>query len=94
MKSSNKIKTTTAYKGKANWSRSAYLKLIDDKVIFDCSDGEYGPIEFDINLLVDAFKDHLYRNTDVSDWDATLLDGLEDEDFSSWDIDSIEEEDI
>jgi hypothetical protein len=71
-------KTTTVYAGRANWHRHAYLKLIDDKVVFDCSDEEYGPIEFDINLLKRALTDHVYGPDDVSDWDATLLDGLDD----------------
>ena len=31
----------TVFKGKAAYGRSAYLKLIDDKVVFDCSDKEY-----------------------------------------------------
>jgi hypothetical protein len=71
-------KTTPVYAGRANWHRHAYLKLIDDKVVFDCSDEEYGPIEFDINLLKRALTDHVYGPDDVSDWDATLLDGLDD----------------
>jgi hypothetical protein len=72
-------KTTPVYAGRANWHRHAYLKLIDDKVVFDCSDEEYGPIEFDINLLKRALTDHVYGPDDVSDWDATLLDGLDDD---------------
>jgi hypothetical protein len=71
-------KTTPVYAGRANWDRPAYLKLVDDKVVFDCSDEEYGPIEFDINLLKRALTDHVYGPDDVSDWDATLLDGLDD----------------
>ena len=35
----------------AKYSRNAYLKIVDDKVVFDCSDTEYGPIEFDLALL-------------------------------------------
>ena len=73
-------KTTTVYAGRAQWHRHAYLKLIDDKVVFDCSDEEYGPIEFDINLLKRALTDHVYGPDDISDWDATLLDGLEEDD--------------
>jgi len=72
-------KTTPVYAGRANWHRHAYLKLIDNKVVFDCSDEEYGPIEFDINLLKRALTDHVYGPDDVSDWDATLLDGLDDD---------------
>ena len=44
-------KETLVYRGEAQWSRRAELKLVDDRVVFDCSDGEYGPIEFDIETL-------------------------------------------
>lgn len=44
------------YQGEANWGRNAYLKLVNDKVVFDCSDGEYGPIEFDLELLIKALN--------------------------------------
>lgn len=49
---------TIVYKGDANWGRKSYLKIVDNKVIFDCSDDEYGPIEFDVNLLVKAYQEH------------------------------------
>ena len=49
---------TIVYKGDANWGRKSYLKIVDNKVIFDCSDDEYGPIEFDVNLLVKAYHKH------------------------------------
>lgn len=52
------IKETIIYQGDANYSRKAYIKIIDDKVIFDCSDNEYGPIEFDIELLKNAISNH------------------------------------
>ena len=51
---------TTVYQGDAAWGRLAYLKLVDDKVVFDCSDGEYGPIEFDLEILVEALSKHYY----------------------------------
>ena len=51
---------TEVYKGEAEWGRLAYLKLVDQNVIFDCSDGEYGPIEFNINLLNEALGKHRY----------------------------------
>ena len=51
---------TTVYQGEANWGRLAYLKLVDDKVVFDCSDEEYGPIEFDLEILVEALSKHYY----------------------------------
>ena len=52
--------TTIVYQGEAKWDRRTYLKLVDDKVIYDDSDEEYGPIEFDIELLVEALKKHYY----------------------------------
>ena len=68
---------TLIYEGDANWSRKAYIKFVDNKVEFDCSDGEYGPIVFDIDLLVKAYQEHYDIDTDF--WDITLNDGLENE---------------
>lgn len=51
-------KETIVFEGKASWYREAYIRLEDNKVIFDCSDGEYGPVEFDISLLIEALKNH------------------------------------
>ena len=51
---------TLVYQGDAAWGRLAYLKLVDDKVVFDCSDEEYGPIEFDLELLTEALSKHYY----------------------------------
>jgi hypothetical protein len=42
----------------AKYSRNAYLKIVDDKVVFDCSDTEYGPIQFDLELLEEKIKQH------------------------------------
>ena len=42
----------------ANYGRIAYLKLVNDTVIFDDSDGEYGPTEFPIQLLVEKLMEH------------------------------------
>ena len=52
--------TTKIYECEAKWGRRAYIKLVDDKVVFDCSDDEYGPIEFDIELLTKALSKHYY----------------------------------
>jgi hypothetical protein len=52
-------KSTMVFAGEGNWGRSAYIKLEDNKVIFDCSDEEYGPIVFDIDLLRDALNKHI-----------------------------------
>lgn len=49
---------TLVIKTEAKWSRYAYLKLQDNKVIFDDSDGEYGPIEFNLNILEEAILIH------------------------------------
>ena len=75
-------KITVVYKGKANWGRSSVLTLDGDMVEFDCSDKEYGPIRFPLQTLIDAINTH--TGEDISEWDTTLMDGLEDEDFSSW----------
>lgn len=68
---------TLVYRGEAQWGRRAELKLVDDRVVFDCSDGEYGPIEFDIETLKRAIIYH--EDDDIAIWDYTLLDGLDDE---------------
>jgi hypothetical protein len=49
---------TLVIKTIANWHRDAYLKLVDDKVIFDDSMEEYGPIEFDLSILEEAILKH------------------------------------
>jgi hypothetical protein len=49
---------TKVFTGKAAHDRDAYIEFVDDKVIFDCSDGEYGPIEFDIEILIDKLDLH------------------------------------
>jgi hypothetical protein len=70
------MKRTPVYKGAAQWSRTAYLTLKDDVVEFDCSDEEYGPIRFPLQMLLDAIDSHMDK--DRSDWDVTLTDGLDD----------------
>ena len=67
---------TLVWRGEAQWGRRAELKLVDDRVVFDCSDGEYGPIEFDIETLKRAIAYH--ETDDIALWDNTLLDGLDD----------------
>lgn len=42
----------------ASFDRTAYLILKDNKVIFDDSNGEYGPIEFDLEILEKAIIKH------------------------------------
>jgi hypothetical protein len=72
------MKQTVIYKGEAKWCRRAYLTIEDDTVEFDCSGEEYGPIRFPLQTLLDAIKSH--TEEDISDWDVTLMDGLEEED--------------
>ena len=60
---------TTVYQGDAAWGRLAYLKLVDDKVVFDCSDEEYGPIEFDLEILVKALSKHYYAKPVISQYE-------------------------
>ena len=71
------MRETLVYAGDAQWGRKSYMKFVNDKVVFDCSDEEYGPIEFDLDLLIKSFSEH--KNDDISDWDVTLMDGLENE---------------
>lgn len=68
---------TIVWRGDAQWGRGAELKLVDDKVVFDCSDGEYGPMEFDIETLKRAIMYH--QDDEIALWDNTLLDGLDDD---------------
>jgi hypothetical protein len=52
---------TRVFEGDASHYRFAYLKFVDNKVVFDDSDEEYGPIEFDIELLINALEIHANR---------------------------------
>jgi hypothetical protein len=49
---------TPVFNGSGQWYRRAYLYLKGDKVVFDCSDDEYGPIEFDIKELEKSLSIH------------------------------------
>jgi hypothetical protein len=53
-------KETLIYQGNSKWSRNAYIKFVGDKIVFDCSDGEYGPIEFDIQTFYEAELKHAH----------------------------------
>ena len=55
---------TEALRTKARHNRTGELFFYEDKVIFDCSDGEYGPIEFTIEQLEDALKVHKQKLKD------------------------------
>lgn len=49
---------TEVVNSKIKYSRSAQLTLIDNKVIFDTSDEEYGPYEFDLDFLIRKIEKH------------------------------------
>jgi len=51
-------KELLVYKGEAKYDRDGYLKIEEDIVYFDCSDGEYGPIKFPLQLLKDKIKEY------------------------------------
>jgi hypothetical protein len=54
---------TIVIKKEAQWGRVAYLKLTNNKVVFDDSDGEYGPIEFSLEQLEEALLTHKAKCT-------------------------------
>lgn len=50
--------TTEVIKVECNYGRPGILSLIDNNVVFDTSDDEYGPVIFDIKILEDKIKEH------------------------------------
>ena len=52
------MKETLIIKQNAKWDRTAYLRIEDDRVVFDTSDGEYGPIIFNLEILEEAIIIH------------------------------------
>jgi len=52
------MKETLVIKQEVKWGRNAYLKIEDDRVIFDTSDGEYGPVVFHLEILDEALLTH------------------------------------
>jgi len=50
---------TIIHEYEAKYGRKAYIKLVDDKVIYDDSMDEYGPIEFNIEILIEALDKHV-----------------------------------
>jgi len=42
----------------AKWGRDAFLTLVDDNVLFDDSEDEYGPVIFKLEQLELAIKEH------------------------------------
>jgi len=55
---SNNTNKTNVFIGKAQYERNAYLHILGNTVVFDCSDDEYGPIEFPLELLKQKIKEH------------------------------------
>lgn len=49
---------TPVFKGQAKYYRQAYVEFEDEIIRFDDSEEEYGPIEIDINILIDALYKH------------------------------------
>lgn len=49
---------TEVIKKDVNYNRTGYLILDNDKVIFDTSDEEYGPVKFSLNHLEQMIKEH------------------------------------
>lgn len=41
-----------------NYDRTGHLDLVDDLVIFDTSNEEYGPVKFSLKLLEEKIKEH------------------------------------
>jgi hypothetical protein len=49
---------TIVYEQEVNYGRFGLLKLVDNNVTFDTSDGEYGIVVLPITLLEEALKQH------------------------------------
>jgi len=57
-------RVTSVFEGDAQWSRTAHMKLKGNEVEFDCSNEEYGPIKFDLEILLAALLKHLSPDED------------------------------
>lgn len=66
------MNTTEVIKTEAHWGRDAYLNFVDDKVVFDCSWEEYGPIEFPISILEKALEKHKQKN-EQANWLSRIM---------------------
>jgi len=54
---SEKIKTLIDFQA-ASFDRTAYIEIIGDEVVYDVSDGEYGPCYFSLKELEEKIKEH------------------------------------
>jgi hypothetical protein len=53
------LKTKTEIlNSEARWGRKAEVYLIGEKMVFDCSDGEYGPVEVTIEEIEKRIREH------------------------------------
>lgn len=52
---------TIIHETESKWGRTGIIKFIDNQVHFDCSDGEYGPVEFDLKILIDTLNVHINK---------------------------------
>lgn len=50
--------STTVYTGAAAYGRTVYMEINDNEVVFDDSDGEYGPTYIPLELLEQKIKEH------------------------------------
>lgn len=67
-KKTNKLIITEVIQKNIKYGREGYLTIINNDVIFDASDEEYGPIKFDLSILKQAINDHeekIKTNTQV-----------------------------
>ncbi len=55
---------TIVYEQEVNYGRFGLLKLVDDNVTFDTSDGEYGVVVLPITLLEEALKQHKIKQNE------------------------------
>lgn len=53
-----KMDKIEVYAGNAKYDRYAYLEIDNGIIRFDCSDEEYGPIEFPLELLKEKIKEY------------------------------------
>jgi len=49
---------TSVVDTEVKWGRSGKMLLVDDKVVFDTSDSEYGPVVIDLQILTSALEKH------------------------------------
>lgn len=58
LKPITKNKFTKVVTQEGDWGRIGFIDLFEDHVIFDTSDGEYGPVTFPLELLKQKIREH------------------------------------